>query len=136
MTELAAIPTQSHLPVIGCPRCRYGRAGAPSWGASAAGQADPEGRSGSEPSPEQSGHREPDAGQGDGEKAKRQSPNYRGNRVTARSAGHHSNRGDQGDDGDSNVAGLPPCAVARAMAFAIEQPPDLDVSEVAVRPTA
>jgi NADP-dependent 3-hydroxy acid dehydrogenase YdfG len=31
---------------------------------------------------------------------------------------------------------MPPDAVARAIAFAIEQPPDIDVGEVVVRPTA
>jgi len=31
---------------------------------------------------------------------------------------------------------LPPEAIARAIAFAIEQPADVDVSEVIVRPTA
>ncbi|RKG99805.1 SDR family oxidoreductase [Corallococcus carmarthensis] len=31
---------------------------------------------------------------------------------------------------------IPPDAIARAMAFAIEQPPDVDVGEVIVRPTA
>ncbi|MDT7729210.1 MAG: hypothetical protein QOI21_5786 [Actinomycetota bacterium] len=31
---------------------------------------------------------------------------------------------------------MPPNAIARAIAFAIEQPPDVDVSEVVVRPTA
>jgi NADP-dependent 3-hydroxy acid dehydrogenase YdfG len=31
---------------------------------------------------------------------------------------------------------MPPEAVARAIAFAIEQPADIDVGEVVVRPTA
>jgi NADP-dependent 3-hydroxy acid dehydrogenase YdfG len=31
---------------------------------------------------------------------------------------------------------LPPDAIARAIAFAIEQPADVDVSEIIVRPTA
>jgi NADP-dependent 3-hydroxy acid dehydrogenase YdfG len=31
---------------------------------------------------------------------------------------------------------MPPDAIARAIAFAIEQPADVDVSEVVVRPTA
>lgn len=31
---------------------------------------------------------------------------------------------------------MPPDAVARAIAFAIEQPPDVDVGEIIVRPTA
>ncbi len=31
---------------------------------------------------------------------------------------------------------IPPDAIARAIAFAIEQPADVDVSEVIVRPTA
>ena len=32
--------------------------------------------------------------------------------------------------------GLPPEAVARAIAFAIEQPADIDVNEIVIRPTA
>ena len=32
--------------------------------------------------------------------------------------------------------GMPPDAVARAIAFAIEQPSDVDVNEIIVRPTA
>jgi NADP-dependent 3-hydroxy acid dehydrogenase YdfG len=35
-----------------------------------------------------------------------------------------------------DTAGMPPDAIARAIAFAIEQPADVDVSEVVVRPTA
>lgn len=31
---------------------------------------------------------------------------------------------------------MPPEAIARAIAFAIEQPDDIDVNEVIVRPTA
>jgi len=31
---------------------------------------------------------------------------------------------------------MPPSAIARAIAFAIEQPADVDVSEIVVRPTA
>lgn len=31
---------------------------------------------------------------------------------------------------------LPPDAIARAIAFAIEQPADVDVNEIIVRPTA
>jgi NADP-dependent 3-hydroxy acid dehydrogenase YdfG len=31
---------------------------------------------------------------------------------------------------------MPPEAIARAIAFAIEQPADIDVGEVVVRPTA
>ena len=31
---------------------------------------------------------------------------------------------------------IPPDAIARAIAFAIEQPPDVDVNEIVVRPTA
>jgi NADP-dependent 3-hydroxy acid dehydrogenase YdfG len=31
---------------------------------------------------------------------------------------------------------MPPDAVARAIAFAIEQPADIDVNEVVIRPTA
>ncbi len=31
---------------------------------------------------------------------------------------------------------MPPVAIARAIAFAIEQPPDVDVNEIVVRPTA
>jgi NADP-dependent 3-hydroxy acid dehydrogenase YdfG len=31
---------------------------------------------------------------------------------------------------------MPPDAVARAIAFAIEQPPDVDVNEIVLRPTA
>ena len=33
-------------------------------------------------------------------------------------------------------SGMPPDAVARAIAFAIEQPDNVDVSEIVVRPTA
>lgn len=36
----------------------------------------------------------------------------------------------------ANKAAMPPEAVARAIAFAIEQPADVDVSELVVRPTA
>nr|WP_082587995.1 SDR family NAD(P)-dependent oxidoreductase [Paenibacillus sp. Soil724D2] len=32
--------------------------------------------------------------------------------------------------------GMPPEAVARAIAFAIEQPDDIDVNEIVIRPTA
>ena len=32
--------------------------------------------------------------------------------------------------------GIPPAAIARAIAFAIEQPADIDVNEIIVRPTA
>ena len=32
--------------------------------------------------------------------------------------------------------GIPPAAIARAIAFAIEQPPDVDVGEIVIRPTA
>jgi NADP-dependent 3-hydroxy acid dehydrogenase YdfG len=35
-----------------------------------------------------------------------------------------------------DVIAMAPEAVARAIAFAIEQPPDVDVGEVVVRPTA
>ena len=31
---------------------------------------------------------------------------------------------------------MPPDAIARAIAFAIEQPPNVDVNEMVVRPTA
>ena len=31
---------------------------------------------------------------------------------------------------------LPPEAIARSIAFAIEQPPEVDVGEIIVRPTA
>ncbi len=31
---------------------------------------------------------------------------------------------------------IPPDAIARAIAFAIEQPPDIDVGDIVVRPTA
>jgi NADP-dependent 3-hydroxy acid dehydrogenase YdfG len=31
---------------------------------------------------------------------------------------------------------IPPAAIARAIAFAIEQPPEVDVNEIVVRPTA
>jgi NADP-dependent 3-hydroxy acid dehydrogenase YdfG len=31
---------------------------------------------------------------------------------------------------------IPPDAIARAIAFAIEQPPNVDVNEIVVRPTA
>jgi len=32
--------------------------------------------------------------------------------------------------------GIPPMAIARAIAFAIEQPDEIDVNEIVVRPTA
>ena len=35
-----------------------------------------------------------------------------------------------------DVIAMPPAAVARAIAFAIEQPPGVDVGEIVVRPTA
>jgi NADP-dependent 3-hydroxy acid dehydrogenase YdfG len=35
-----------------------------------------------------------------------------------------------------DVIAMAPEAVARAIAFAIEQPPDVDVGEIVVRPTA
>ena len=35
-----------------------------------------------------------------------------------------------------DVIAMPPVAVARAIAFAIDQPPDVDIGEVVVRPTA
>jgi NADP-dependent 3-hydroxy acid dehydrogenase YdfG len=35
-----------------------------------------------------------------------------------------------------DVIAMAPDAVARAIAFAIEQPPDVDIGEVVVRPTA
>jgi NADP-dependent 3-hydroxy acid dehydrogenase YdfG len=35
-----------------------------------------------------------------------------------------------------DMTGMPPDAIARAIAFAIAQPADVDVSEVVVRPTA
>jgi len=31
---------------------------------------------------------------------------------------------------------IPPAAIARAIAFAIEQPADVDVNEIVIRPTA
>jgi NADP-dependent 3-hydroxy acid dehydrogenase YdfG len=31
---------------------------------------------------------------------------------------------------------IPPVAIARAIAFAIEQPADIDVNEIVIRPTA
>lgn len=31
---------------------------------------------------------------------------------------------------------MPPSAIAQAIAFAVEQPADIDVSEIVVRPTA
>jgi NADP-dependent 3-hydroxy acid dehydrogenase YdfG len=31
---------------------------------------------------------------------------------------------------------MPPDAIARAIAFAIEQPADIDVNEIVIRPTA
>jgi NADP-dependent 3-hydroxy acid dehydrogenase YdfG len=34
-----------------------------------------------------------------------------------------------------NDFGIPPEAVARAVAFAIEQPPDVEISDVTIRPT-
>jgi NADP-dependent 3-hydroxy acid dehydrogenase YdfG len=35
-----------------------------------------------------------------------------------------------------DVIAMPAAAVARAIAFAIDQPPDVDIGEVVVRPTA
>lgn len=35
-----------------------------------------------------------------------------------------------------NEIAIPPEAIARAIAFAIDQPPDVDVNEIIVRPTA
>jgi NADP-dependent 3-hydroxy acid dehydrogenase YdfG len=32
-------------------------------------------------------------------------------------------------------AAIPPDAIARAIAFAIEQPPEVDVNEITIRPT-
>ena len=32
--------------------------------------------------------------------------------------------------------GIPPVAIARAIAFAIEQPAEVDVNEIVIRPTA
>ncbi len=37
---------------------------------------------------------------------------------------------------DHRKVGLTPDAIARAMAYAIEQPADVDVNEIIVRPTA
>ncbi|SPM27040.1 NADP-dependent 3-hydroxy acid dehydrogenase YdfG [Mycobacterium terramassiliense] len=34
-----------------------------------------------------------------------------------------------------SVVGLPPAAVARAIAFAIEQPDDVEIGEIVIRPT-
>ena len=31
---------------------------------------------------------------------------------------------------------IPPAAIARAIAFAVEQPDDVDVNEIVIRPTA
>jgi NADP-dependent 3-hydroxy acid dehydrogenase YdfG len=31
---------------------------------------------------------------------------------------------------------IPPCAVARAIAYAIEQPPEVSINEIVIRPTA
>ena len=31
---------------------------------------------------------------------------------------------------------IPPAAIARAIAFAIQQPPEVDVNEIVIRPTA
>ena len=39
-------------------------------------------------------------------------------------------------DASRDAFAMPPDAIARAIAFAIEQPPEVDVSEVIVRPTA
>ena len=36
----------------------------------------------------------------------------------------------------SEKMGMPPAAIARAIAFAIEQPPEVDVNEIVIRPTA
>ena len=38
--------------------------------------------------------------------------------------------------GTRDEMAIPPAAIARAIAFAIEQPPDVDVGEIVVRPTA
>ena len=39
-------------------------------------------------------------------------------------------------EGAPDKFALPPEAIARAIVFAIEQPPDVDVGEIIVRPTA
>jgi NADP-dependent 3-hydroxy acid dehydrogenase YdfG len=41
-----------------------------------------------------------------------------------------------GTTAQMGAIGIPPAAIARAVAFAIEQPPEVDVSEIVVRPTA
>lgn len=38
--------------------------------------------------------------------------------------------------GQRDQIAIPPEAIARAIAFAIEQPPEVDVSDIVVRPTA
>ncbi len=38
--------------------------------------------------------------------------------------------------GQMGKMAIPPEAIARAIAFAIEQPADIDVNEIVVRPTA
>ena len=38
--------------------------------------------------------------------------------------------------GQMDKMAIPPVAIARAIAFAIEQPADIDVNEIVVRPTA
>ena len=35
-----------------------------------------------------------------------------------------------------NKIAIPPAAIARAIAFAIEQPAEVDVNEIVIRPTA
>jgi NADP-dependent 3-hydroxy acid dehydrogenase YdfG len=41
-----------------------------------------------------------------------------------------------GTTAQMGAIGIPPTAIARAIAFAIEQPPEVDVGEIVVRPTA
>jgi NADP-dependent 3-hydroxy acid dehydrogenase YdfG len=38
--------------------------------------------------------------------------------------------------GQMDKMAIPPVAIARAIAFAIEQPTDIDVNEIVIRPTA
>ena len=52
--------------------------------------------------------------------------------------GFHDKSGGQISDSSSRMdkMAIPPAAIARAIAFAIEQPADVDVNEIVIRPTA
>ena len=66
-------------------------------------------------------------------------------RVRSPGSRYSPQQGEDGGDAPGSSAGMatlhgtspePNSTIARAVAFAIEQPPDIDVSEIMVRPTA